>query len=608
MVLIGPTGFGFTPFCGAGWSVFCLLGEKWTRWTRWTRWTEKNTAEGGCATRAWCNGCHVGRALRKLRELGVDGRRRMGEVYPGAYAVLKWEGHRERGREDFWYFLTQIVGNPVLYEPLHKPLARRLEPWNWGPKQNKLILWPRGHLKTSVAVQAHTVWQITRNPEIRVLVGSHRADDAVASAGVCRAILDSDEYRAVYPEIRPAMQDGKVVCWRDDQFRVERKSKLKEHTVETASPGVKLTGKHYNVIKPDDIVNEDTVRSRTAMQKTTDFMKYLVPLLDPGGHVLMTGTRYDYGDEYGRIIAEESQDWDITVRKAVEHGEVIYPTRFHLGPEHEGDPDNDTAGRFSLPKLKVTLGPYIYHCQYENEPADDSNATFQRGDIKVVQELPAHRSYVFGRSNDLSGEGETESATAIVDWAVDDLANLYIIHIVWEQMDPSRIINHLIAGQRKPEHARPTMVTGEKAAIERVLKHFLDKATRETGVLIPWKWLPTTQSQKSKLQRVLGFEPWWSAGRVHVLASCPHREDMIDQFVRYPRSGDMDIADAMAQIPVMMWPAGKEVEVSAEEKAEAQTRAWFEEQFGAWEDEGDERYWIGEHSVMDVGRGLGILG
>lgn len=585
----------------------------------------------------------MGKALNKLRAMSPAARDMMKEKYPEAWARVVWEAHREKGRESFWYFDQAIVKNPITCKDLHGAACEGVEPRNWGKKFYKLKIWPRGHIKTNLFTVEHTAWLITRDQEIRVLITSHAIEDAVSAAGAVRAILDSDEYKAVYPEVRPKMQGGREYRWRDDRFRVERKSTLKEDTVETASPGKKLTGRHYNWWKPDDTVNEYSVRSREAMKATTEFVRYIRPLLDPGAHVLGSGTRYNYGDEYGRLI-KETEDWDVEVKTATreirpvelpdwirrfdreiaakglktgpaqagreyvrgENGAIavpIYPTRFHLGSDHEGDPDNDGAGRFSLPRLKRELGSYIYGCQYENNPIDDSAAFFQRDRLIVIPELPGGRTYYFGRSLDASTEADTESRTAILDWVIDDLSNIILTNIIWKQMDPSAINRNLIDGQRRHEHSRPKMVTGEKQNIEKMLKHFLDRTTRETGIIIPWKWMPTQDSQKSKLTRVLGLQSWWEAGKIQILESCPHREDLLDMMTRYPRAGDMDIADALAQIPVCMWPTQGPDPKAAETAKQEKDRRWFEHAYGVDLDlEADTgRTPLGGDNLMDAG-------
>lgn len=542
----------------------------------------------------------MGRALDKLKALGPLGRARMNEVYPRQFKCLVWAAHRERGREDYWYFLTRILKNDILEESLHKPWAKSLERW---PKLKKLRLAARGHLKSTLHGIGYSVWEITRNQNIRILLNSHRQEDAAAYGAAIRKTIDSEDYRWVYPEVSKAMQGNKEVCWRDDAFEVARSMVFKERTVETASVGTIPVGRHYNLIVYVDIVTDKNCTSPAMRKKTTDFVKACRPLLDPGGRELFEGTRYNYSDEYGRIMREEADSFDFEVQAAWigkwEERRAIYPKRFTFAPEHVGDPEHSGEGRWSLPKLKEELGTYVFSCQYGNEPMDDEAALFKRDALEPIAALPEKRNYVRLRVTDLSGEGDTKSETAIVDVAVDDLANIYIENIIVGQFSPSEIVRELHRAQSLPESVRPQMVGGERAMLEKVVKHYSDIETAKTGVLIPWRWLPGNQAQKSKPDRVRGLEPWVTGGKFYILETCRNKHVLIDQLTRFPHAGDMDVADACAQIPHIMWPAdsSKRAE-SEEEKRERETREWMERQFGdLFNDDEESDFVVGGHTV-----------
>ncbi|HRI87826.1 MAG TPA: hypothetical protein PLJ47_07690 [Candidatus Hydrogenedentes bacterium] len=545
----------------------------------------------------------------------------MAERSRSKFAVLTHEAKRERGKEDFWYFLTEILKNPVVYEPYHRKRAQSLMKWS---KLKKLFLLPRGHIKSNIITIAFAVWLIVKNPNIRILIASHATDDAQGFCRGIRQLIDSEEFQAVYPEIRPAVSNGRLTCWRDDAILVERKSKQKERTVETASVNTPRTGRHYNVILFDDLINAKSVRNPQTILEGITFYKTTRPLLDPGGRIIVTGTRYNHGDVYGYIIKNESHDFDIDVSDCVMEGiysadnpyglkleelrqgkgTPVYPTRFYMGPDHIGDPDNDTDGKFSIPKLIEELGSFHFCAQYRNDPVDPSTQTFKLGDEHFVPSLPANRQFEYFRVCDLSTDAKTVSHTAIVTGAIDHLGCIYIIDIFRKQCDPSEIIAELFRGQKVPEGVRPKRVGAEQRNIERLVKHFADIETRQTGVVIPWKWLPMDQAQKSKPDRVRGLQSWVESGKFFILENCRNKQVLVDELTFFPHYGDMDVADAAAQIPHIMWTSDAPREEKTESPEEA-LRKWFEASvnmpFTEEEDAMEEEFFVGAHSVMDAG-------
>ncbi|MCC6155702.1 MAG: hypothetical protein IT367_18175 [Candidatus Hydrogenedentes bacterium] len=562
----------------------------------------------------------MGIALRKLEELGPMGRRRMASENLRLFNVLTHEAHRERGKEDFWYFLSVIIKNPVLHEPYHRKIAQGLMDRR---KLKKLFLLPRGHIKSNIVTIAFALWLIVKNPNIRILIASHATDDAQGFCRGIRQLIDSEEFQAVYPEIHPKVENGRLACWRDDALLIERKSTQKERTIEIASVRTPRTGRHYNVIFFDDLINDKSCRNPIAIQEGITFYKATRPLLDPGGYIYLVGTRYNFADAYGYVIANELHDFDMYLSDCVVEGvksaenpnglslddlrngigTPVFPTRFHMGPDHIGDPEHG-EGKFSIPKLIEELGSWIFCCQYRNNPLDPTTAVFKIDDIKVIDKLPEGRNFSYFRVQDYSTDAQTVSKTAIATGCVDDLGNIYITHIFRKQCDPSAIIEELFRGQRVEEAIRPKRIGAEKRNIERVIKHFADRKTAETGIVLPWKWLPMDQAQKSKPERVRGLQSWIEAGKFFILETCPQKQILIDELVHFPHYGDMDVADACAQIPHIMWTP-EAVEDTTPKTPEQQLREWFEAQVGhsltVEEVEAEEQFFVGGHSVMDPG-------
>ena len=111
------------------------------------------------------------------------------DIYRNMYAA--WVNIE--GRKDFWFFLKHVLRNPVLYAPLHKSLADWLLDENWEG-QKKMLLMPRGHVKSNIITGGYAVWRIVRDPNVRILLGSLNAQDAARFLAPIKAYIKDDEW------------------------------------------------------------------------------------------------------------------------------------------------------------------------------------------------------------------------------------------------------------------------------------------------------------------------------------------------------------------------------------------------------------------------------
>jgi predicted phage terminase large subunit-like protein len=77
-----------------------------------------------------------------------------------------------------------------------------LDFWASPAGQDCYVELPRGHGKTSILAGQHA-WDIGNDPSIRIKHISSNADEACKTVVMVKRIMESDEYRAVFPEIVP---------------------------------------------------------------------------------------------------------------------------------------------------------------------------------------------------------------------------------------------------------------------------------------------------------------------------------------------------------------------------------------------------------------------
>src|SRR6187402_1977221 len=105
---------------------------------------------------------------------------------------------------DDLYVFARLVDPGYVYGDIHKQFYKWLEEYSLygqgvGQSTNKLIMLPRGHLKSHM-VATWAAWIITRHPEISILYLSATAELAEKQLFAIQNILGSTIYNRYFPE------------------------------------------------------------------------------------------------------------------------------------------------------------------------------------------------------------------------------------------------------------------------------------------------------------------------------------------------------------------------------------------------------------------------
>lgn len=524
------------------------------------------------------------KAVKKLharfKAMSVADRNALKETHTALYNTLYAAWMNVEGRKDFWFFLKNVLRNPVLYEPLHKPIADWLLDNNWK-LQKKMLLMPRGHVKSNIVTVGYCLWRIVRDPNLRIILASHKDEDAEKFLGTVKWHIKHDDwFREVYPEIRPMPGVGvKPEKWSETQILVERDKAFVEPTVQCMSPGSAVTGRHYMLLIPDDIVTEKTVTNELALNKTKTFHALCESLLDPGAKELVIGTRYHYQDEYGRIIdtPDIARLYDIKVLRDTKtpgiinryiSGEtkwdrshdfdhLIYPSRFTLDIQDYVDPSGqEHLNRKSLPATRLLQGSLVYANQYQMEPIDPSTAKFLEKNIPIVDHIPANETFEVYQFLDMASEKKgTGSRTALVTAAVTPSCDAYIIDIFYGDHGQRAVTEELCRWQLRTDGFKPIRVGIEGGGYEIQLRAYIRERQKELGVFIPFAPLSGTQHNQRKEDHIESLCPYVEAQKIKILRSCRDRLQVIDEFIKYPKTKYRDCIDALAQIVKLVFPS-----------------------------------------------------
>lgn len=499
------------------------------------------------------------------------------------YRRLERNYVRHRCLNDFWFFINYVLHNPVMYGPLHRELAKFT--CTWGRKRKKIVLLPRGHVKSNIITIAYTLWCIACDQDVRILIASHKDGDAKKFLRTIKMYIRNDRFRYYFPEIRPMMARGKEAVWNERAILVVRGSTATESTVEISSIASQVTGRHYTGMIPDDLVTVNNVATQDQRDKTQEMHELAQSLLDPGAWEIVCGTRYHFKDEYGRILEEDVENdqyekmimpalYDISVIHKYMSGELkwkpeddfehlIYPTRYTLNDADYVSPTGfEYANKKSLVGLYKDQGPKTFANQYMMEPFDPATKLMHEDMLVEWDSVPEDRfEIVYYRACDLSSPTESKydkSYTGIVTAAVTDECDIIITDIFWGTFPGTQIVEELISGQIRHAGKVPRYVTMEKGPYERMIKPFLYRAMRERGIRVPIKEMTGAQHQRAKDEHIEGSLPWLNAGKVGYVRGCRNVNILKEEMNKYPAFDRKDLLDCLAQIPLLCFRRGSE--------------------------------------------------
>lgn len=291
---------------------------------------------------------------------------------------------RERALVDLPYFAS-LVNPGYLYGSIHRELFTWLQEYELFGKgttlaSNKLMLLPRGHLKSHV-VATWLSWMITRHPEVTALYLSATAELAETQLYAVKNIIGSTVYQRYFPEyIHP--QEGKRDKWSATKLSIDhplrKKEGIRDATIATAGLTTNTTGWHADIIVADDLVVPENAYTEEGRSQVSRKASQFTSIRNSGGFTVACGTRYHPADVYkdwkGQVYdvyddegikADEATVWEIKEYAVEQDGIFLWPRAVRTDGKAFGF-DQQTLAR-----IKAEYSDRVqFYAQYYNDPND----------------------------------------------------------------------------------------------------------------------------------------------------------------------------------------------------------------------------------------------
>lgn len=536
-------------------------------------------------------------------------RRSQFEQLQEAVAVKK-ELIRRSARTSLLIFARDILGYTEIDEDVHGELCHRLEDAYWGRGhflsdenmiRRYLFLLPRGTFKSTIATIAYPLWILTQNDPIsigdqvggwqppisfnkkrghdqRILIGSEIDANATRFLqNIKDHTYGTERLLEFFGMLAPEKKRGEGLwtkgaintSWRLD-FR------HKEANLSVTSMDATPNSGHFDIGIFDDMISEKQVANEEQILQTVEWYRRQLPILDKPSVMVFIGTRWHDKDLYGHFLDEERGKWEF-YREAAERTEeeILAGKRKYFFPRILGEKE--------LEDLRTSMRPYLFSCQYYNNPILSSDALFKKEYFEDrYYTLPPGEHLATWLANktifttiDPAISSEKRACHAVVvTMAWDPAGNGYVLDLFREKnVHPAALLD---AAFDHYQRWKPILMGIEQDGFQKMFKFEADQRSQNSGVWPPW--IELKPNRRAKELRIGGLEPLWRAKRIWLRADTVQSHTVIeDEALRFPRGRSKDTLDAMAYQLDIAFPGSEGPKPAPQPESKAFYDAMFEE-------------------------------
>ena len=296
---------------------------------------------------------------------------------------------QEGARRHLLYFAQYMKRGGFVTTPFHRSYYRVLDKFAKGEIKNLIIQAPPQHGKSEGSSRMLPCDILGLRPDSKIIIASYAATIAKDFNRDCQRIIDSDEYRAVFPDT--LLNRSNVVTIATNYLRNSDVFEIVGHTgsLRVVGRGGSLTSKTADVIILDDLYKDaQEANSPIIREGAWDwYTKVVRTRLHNDSQQLIVFTRWHPEDIIGRIMESEKvieakywSDFDnIPVGAWIL---VNYQAIKNSAPTELDEREPGEAlwpERHSLERLQAqrALDPVGFECMHQGNPGSAENRLYQ---------------------------------------------------------------------------------------------------------------------------------------------------------------------------------------------------------------------------------------
>jgi len=426
-----------------------------------------------------------------------------------------------------------------LWDPIHHDIEVFL---NRGARR-KLILVPRGHLKSAIITKAYAIRALLRNPNARILIANQVWDKSREMLFEIKELLTT---KSILSKLFGEFVSNR---WTVDEIVIKQRTEaLAAASIATTGIEAETVSSHYDLIIEDDIQGLMNSQTKEQRDKVKRYHSAMIDLLEQKGEMITVGTRWHQDDVYQHIIDNEKQYYNIMIRKVIENGKIIFPHKFQakFSPIVKDWVYSEIPCTDYIEYLKRSKGSDFFS-QYMNDPIDEENQLFKKAYFRYWQHRPEALHVVM--TVDLAiGQKQENDYTALVVCGKDSNHNIYVLDYLRGHWRPSDIVDNIFQMKDKWQ---PHVVGMEVNGFQKTMQFGVEEEMRKRGNHFP---ITEIRNQtNSKEFRIKALEPYYrnnaeslkDSGRIYH-AEWMKDKDLEHELLAFPKAKHDDICDSMS--------------------------------------------------------------
>jgi len=428
---------------------------------------------------------------------------------------------REKAKDQFMPFVHHVYDG-FIEGTHHRIIAEKLERVARGELKRLIVNMPPRHSKSEFASYLMPAWFLGRNPKLKIIQATHNTELAVRFGRKVRDLIDTPDYRTVFPDTGLKADDKAAGRWGT--------SAGGEYFA--AGVGAAMTGRGADLLIIDDPHSEQDALSSTAFDNAFEwYTSGPRQRLQPGGSIIIVMTRWGMKDLTGQVLKMQGSDVMADEWEVVEFPAIL-PSDNPLWPEFWTKDD--------LLKVKASLPVGKWNAQWQQNPTAEEGAIVKKEwwNMWEKEEIPEVK-YIIQSYDTAFSKKETADYSAITTWGVFENEETGADNIIL--MDARRGRWNFpelkqVAGEEY-EYWEPDMIIIEAKATGQPLTDELRRAGIPVMNYTPAKG-------RDKVTRMHTVAPLFEAGMVWA----PEKrfsDEVIEECLAFPNGEHDDFVDSM---------------------------------------------------------------
>lgn len=458
---------------------------------------------------------------------------------------------REKASEDFMVYIQEMWPG-FIHGRHHEKMARAFERVARGETKRLIINMPPRHTKSEFASYLLPSWFFGKFPNKKIIQTSHTAELAVGFGRKVRNLVDSANYKKIFPALE-LQSDSKAAGRWNTNFGGEYFA---------IGIGGAVTGKGADLLIIDDPHSEQEATLAETNPEIYDktyewYTSGPRQRLQPGGSIVVVMTRWSMKDLTAQVVKAAAQrggeEWEVIEFPA------ILPSGKPLWPEFWSEKE--------LFALKEELPASKWNAQYMQQPTSDVSAIIKREWWQIWDEdRPPACQFLIQSWDTAFLKTERADYSACTTWGVfykdDDTgkpqSNIILLNSLKKRMEFPELKQR--AYEEWKEWEPDSVIVEAKAAGSPLIFEL-----RAMG--IPVQEFTPSKGQ-DKIARLNAVADIFASGRVWV-PNTHWADELIEEVASFPAGEHDDLVDSMTQA-LLRYRRGGFVALSSDEEDEPQ--------------------------------------